>query len=369
MIKNEKVFLSGDEYFEHVFEAIDNAREEIILETYIYQRGHLTHFLLSKLQTAISRGVKIKILVDGAGSFGETKELEYFCKSNNIEFKIFHPLYWSMPLTSLRYLNRRDHRKICLIDSSLAFVGSLNWSDDHVSSSNAAIKWKDYGMSFEGDACLLLKLAFERIFYKKTIDLKIKQMIRKKSLESQLEDDTKHIILNNSLLKRQGNYNKLLARIANAKKRIWLANAYIFPEYRMQKQLENAAIRGVDVRLLTSGSKSDVFFMPWMTQLYYKQYLKAGLILYEYLPAFFHGKIFVIDDFVSVGSSNLNFRSVLHDLEVDVALQSEFCKEKITTDLQECFRDSKLIVEHDWKAIPLWKKLFSRLLYLFKTWM
>ena len=159
------------------------------------------------------------------------------------------------------------------------------------------------------------------------------------------------------------------SKIENANVRIWLANAYFSPEFKLQICLEEAAKRGVDVRLMTSGNNSDVFFMPFISRLFYQKSLKAGIKLYEYLPAFFHGKVFFIDDYVTIGSSNFNHRSIFHDLEVDVIVGDLENKNIIKDDLEKCFLSSKRINEDFVQEIPYWQTLIARVLSVFKYWL
>ncbi len=365
MRTRETVYLSGKDYFAGLFSALDEARTSIKIETYIFQSGQLTQTLLLKLGSAAARGVKVELLVDAAGSFGEIQKLEEQCDETGIYLRVYHPIVWSNLIATFQFLNRRNHRKLCIVDTTVAFVGSMNMSDVHVVETNTTKAWKDYGVAISGPEVATLILAFERIFYKKNFVSKIQQLI----LDREGQDvDEEGVILNDTRRKKIEAYERLLSLIRRAKKRIWLANAYIVPEFKLQKHLEAAARRGVDVRLLTSGNSSDVFFMPWLTRLYYQRNINAGVLLYEYLPAFFHGKVFIVDEEISVGSSNLNHRSVFHDLELDVVVLSKENKKKVVDDVVRCFLESKLIGIKDLVRVPYWQLLIARMLYVFKYW-
>lgn len=355
----EKVYFNSQDYFDELFMAISKAKNEILIETYIFKEGEITHKLFEALKKATSRGVKVKMIVDGAGGYGDIDEYSDFCTVYNIQLKIYHPILLLNLLRTFQFINRRNHRKLCLIDSTLAFAGSLNLTDAHIKHS-----WKDFGISFKGPGVFELKKAFEKTFDSSKLVKTLKNAILLKNKNS----THSAILLNDSVLKRHECHKFLINRIKRARKRIWLANAYILPEIKVQHQLEAAARRGVDVRLLTSGDTNDVFFMPWLSRLYYKKNLEVGIKHYEYTPSFFHGKVFIIDDFVSVGSSNLNHRSLFHDLELDVIVTRNQNKIAIIKDLEKAFLDSKQIDESDIKKIPIFKQYLARVLYLLRYW-
>jgi cardiolipin synthase len=364
MRSEETVYFSGKDYFDSLFKAIDLAKTEILIETYIFEKGVLTQKLVEKLKAALHRGVQIKMTVDAAGSYGQIDELEELNKLDSFQLSVFHPILWSDLFNSLKFLNRRIHRKLCIIDSHLAFTGSLNISDVHVVDSDDSKAWKDFGVSFSGADVQELIKAFQKVFYKVKITKKIKRVF----FENKKNTQESGLFLNDTRLKRKECYRNLRNQIMKAQKRIWIANAYMLPDFRIQTHLEDAAIRGVDVRLLTSGTGSDVFFMPWLTRLYYNRGLTCGIKLFEYLPSFFHGKVFLFDDYVSIGTSNLNYRSIFHDLELDVVIQDKENLQKTCTELQKCFDQSAQINTDDLKKIPLWQNLIAKVLSLFKYW-
>lgn len=360
----ELVYFNADEYFKGVLNAIDKAEAEVLVESYIFREGSMSAALFSHLRQARLRGVTVKLTIDAAGVYGETDELIQSCKESGFNLRIFHPILWSQLLKSFKFLNRRNHRKLFIIDSRVAFVGSVNITDAHIEKNEKGVAWKDYGISIEGPEVQELKRAFEKSFYKLLDTQRISRILRSfDHLNPKLG-----ILLNDTLVKRREWRQQLIGRIQNASTRIWVANAYILPMFQVQKHLESAARRGVDVRLLTSGDTSDVFFMPWITSLYYRRNLKAGIEVYEYLPSFFHGKVLVIDDAMSIGSSNLNHRSILHDLEVEVDVLSDENKGLVINDLEKCFSESKHIDTSHIEDFPIWKIAIAKFLYLFKYW-
>ncbi len=366
MRSHEVVYLNTKELLASVLKSIDSAKEEILIESYIFDEGELSKTLFAKLIEAQKRGVIVKITVDAAGAYGDTQTLRELCTTNNFDLKIYHPIFWTDLISNFEFANRRNHRKMFIFDSKLAYVSSVNITDSHIKKNEEGFTWKDYGISIDGPAVEKLIAAFKRC----------REKVRIKNRWSKILKGFDHntpeqgLLLNDTLLKRNEWKKLLQQRIQNATKRIWIASPYILPEYKIQKYFEAASKRGVDVKILTSGSStSDVFFMPWITSLFYKLSLKIGIEIYEYLPSFFHGKVLVIDDYVSIGSSNMNHRSIFLDLEVEIEVLRQDNKEKVVEDLKKCLSESKCITQENVKDIPLWQLCIARVLYLFKYWL
>jgi cardiolipin synthase A/B len=125
------------------------------------------------------------------------------------------------------------------------------------------------------------------------------------------------IRLNNTWYRRRILYKNLLRRIKKCQRRIWITNAYFVPDNFLLRRLIEVARLGVDVRILLP-QESDVSFMPWASQTFYERLLRSGARVFEYTSSILHAKTLILDDWMTIGSSNLNYRSLLHDLEVDV---------------------------------------------------
>ena len=150
-----------------------------------------------------------------------------------------------------------------------------------------------------------------------------------------------------------------------AKERIWLTHAYFLPDNFLLKTLKMAAARGVDVKILLP-KKSDVFIMPWASETFYRSLIESGVEIYEYLPSVLHAKILIIDDWVSIGSSNLNHRSLLHDLEVDVSLQTQQAKAQVCEQFCEDIKKSDQVSLCDWSQRPWYRRFLGQLVLYVK---
>jgi cardiolipin synthase len=158
--------------------------------------------------------------------------------------------------------------------------------------------------------------------------------------------------LNTRRALRRENYLDLLVRILGAKRRIWIENAYFVPDGALIRALKVAAESGVDVKIVVPAI-SDVFFIPWVTAAFNLGLLRAGVKVFEYNKGMMHAKTVLIDDWGLVGSSNLNHRSLFHDLEADLVLADESaCLSQVTLD--------------NWRSRPTLERLIGKVLLLFK---
>ena len=162
-------------------------------------------------------------------------------------------------------------------------------------------------------------------------------------------------------------YQDLLKRMESAQQRIWLTTPYFIPKGRLIKLLGQAAARGVDVRVLIS-SKSDVSLFQTLQQFYYPFLLKQGVKIYQYRDSVLHAKNFILDDWITVGSSNLNHRSILHDLEVDLVIQNAENKATIVEAFLQSSRNQLEITADYLKQRKLFDRFLTRLFFLFRYW-
>lgn len=372
----EEIFLDGDHYFDRLINDIDQAKELITIEIYIFNDDSLGNMIASHLISAHQRGVKVQIIVDGVGSYSFFNTLYSRFFEAGIKVKMFHPLPLYHPMyeklslikkiqaffTRLWRINQRNHRKIITIDGQIMYSGSFNFSVEHTNDHHD-VKWKDMGVRVEGENVKIALLHFKKIWriqdyfrYRK----QIKHLISKKLKHSPLR-------LNHSLFMKRFYYRDLLQKINRSQNRIWLMTPYFIPKRNLIRMLGKAAQRGVDVRILIS-SKTDVKMFQTLQFFYYPYLTKRGVKIFHYVETVLHAKTFIIDDWMTIGSSNLNHRSLLHDLEVDLSIQDPKNKEKMLEDfIQSTPPQVEITIEH-LKQRTFFDKFLSRLSFVFKYW-
>lgn len=362
----EHIF-GSDDYFKSLIADVENALKTIDLETYIYCDDLFGSELSDALVKAAERGVKIRVLVDGAGT-SWNKCLGKMEKAG-IAVRFFHPFPWNIwqrkhtnfP-SSIFYntiylftkINSRNHRKTCIIDNQIVYIGSANVTQKHLSKEYGGESWFDTIVRLTNLDTTHLQYAFDIAWHRFSLNERLIQRFQKVA-----EDPI--FRLNYSRHHRRILYKFLLKKILAAKHRIWVTSAYFNPNYFLLRGLSRAAKRGIDVKIILT-QKSDIIFMPLVATTFYTRLLKANIQIYEFMPNILHSKIIIIDDWFCVGSSNFNQRSLKHDLEVDVNIQTPEAKKIIEKQFLENIEHSRKITNKDIEKQPLYKRWLSQLI-------
>lgn len=375
----EEIFFCGDDYFSALIYDIEHASKSIELESYIFAIDSLGKKIIAVLTNAAKRGLKIKILVDGAGTPNWQNQEITKLEAAGAKTRVFHPFPWQLWQISRLYIkapallkfiylclniNKRNHRKTCVIDKKIIYIGSYNIAKNHLDKNHNGDNWRDTGTRLENinpaDINDLTQ-AFVAAWYHISIKDKIKNFFR--------YTHTNPIIrLNNTRHRRRILYKNLLGRIKSCKAKIWLTNAYFVPDNFLLKRLKEAALKGIDVRILLP-QHSDVIFMSWASKAFYYHLLKAGVRIFEYQPSILHAKTLIIDDWLLIGSSNLNHRSLRHDLEVDVNIRTPLAKNSLNQQFLLDLTQAKEIFLSDWQKRPWYQNLVGKLILYVKYWL
>lgn len=370
-ITSELITNEANTYFRFLISDIDNARHNIALETYILVADQTGLAVLDALKRAALRGVDTRLMIDGFGTSPWLKTDLKSLQKSGVNVKIFHPLpwrfwQWDMAIIKHTYikktlylfsvLNRRNHRKVCIIDDKIVWLGSFNLTRTHLPVADGGKSWRDTAVRVETRDTTALN-AFDRAWYHQHFIFH-KHYTRRNS----------HFRVNDSVRKRRQINRELITKIRSSNDTCWITNPYFIPQPRLLSALKKAARRGVNVRILVP-STSDIFFMPWASSLLYPSLLHAGVHIHEYKARILHAKTIIIDDWSTVGSSNLNSRSLLHDLEIDYVLQ----KPESITELKQQFMDDCLqsdeVFLHHLQKRNFFLKLIGRFILFLRYWL
>jgi cardiolipin synthase len=346
----ESIFIDGPSFYHRVLSELGSVARTLDVEVYIFSLDQFGLQVANQLIELASNGVRVRVMVDGVGSLTQLGDLESKFKGSGVEFKVFGRVGSRGLWRFFNNLNRRNHRKVWILDQRVAYLGGLNIAQE------AVTDWKDYGVRVVGEGVHALVFAFERAWLGRRVTVR------------NLSPKRPGVLLNDTYLKRVLNFVELLTKAQNARKRLWLASAYLAPHPALIRKLLQAARRGVDVRILIS-KKSDVFFMPWLASIYFEKLLRAGVKIYEYMPAFFHGKVRLIDNEATIGSSNLNYRSLLHDLEVDVELKNTQTIVDLEESLKVDFSKSSAVTLESIQRLAWYKKLLAKIFFRLRYWL
>lgn len=374
--REEWIIENGTRYFQSLIDDINQAQYTINLETFIFSRDAIGKKIVATLSDAAKRGVAVRVLVDAWGSPFWSATFAKPLEKAGVKTKIFHPFPWqlwnwsrSASKTNLLFkwvslfftANSRNHRKICLIDNQIAYVGSINISACHLSIKEGGKNWRDTAVRLQGVNLSELQKAFEMAWSHRTITERLRdafQHIRKEP----------RVRLNYTRHRRRILHKNLLRRIRLCQRRIWITNAYFVPDNFLLRRLKEAAQNGVDVRILLP-QKSNVSIVQWASSTFYYHLLKVGIKIYEYSPSMLHAKSLILDDWMLIGSSNLNHRSLLHDLEADITLFTEQAKKTLEQlFLQDLTQSQQLQLAHWQSQRQVHHRIFGRLALYLKYW-
>ena len=318
--ESERVFDKGEHYFNALIEAINLARSCIKLEVYIFEDDSLGKAVSDALIRARARNVKVRIILDAIGSYRGLECLSRSWENAGIEVRVYHPLPWQLnhyprslkqggtldkALFFLRKINRRDHRKLCVIDHHQLFTGSFNISAVHLPREQGGDHWRDFGAELCGARVADIEQQFDVIWQRQP--------------DSHKHRKIRHYLANISDWARTHKNLAFEQLIVNADNKIWLTSAYFAPSSRVIRAFKYAVRRGVEICIIVP-ARSDIHLFPFLTATYYKDLLNSGIKVFEYQPRVLHAKLLIVDQQCILGSTNFNHRSFLHDLELDIFL-------------------------------------------------
>lgn len=344
-----ELLVNGDVFFPHMFNAVHHASSFICLEIYLCDSGTVTSQLITALKQAHARQVKIYLLIDNYGARqlnqNDRKQLEQVCT----QVIFFNPFKASQPVRSLI----RDHRKLLLVDNRVAFIGGAGFTDEFIDTDDQP-GWHDIMLKIHGPVINDIYQMFRELW-----NTQSSVQLSKDVPVSPAINDMKGRA---HLLCSQGGQRHEIIRaithqIVHAKHRIWFTSPYFVSTRKLRSALSKAAQRGVDVRLLLPGEKSDHPWVSHAVRRFYHSFLRAGVRVYEYQPRFTHAKIFICDDWVTLGSSNLDRWDLYWNLDANV----EFIDHELGRQCQQLFDTdfvlSREILLDSWQRRSLLQKL------------
>lgn len=369
MASNRRLFFDPHAYFADLVEHIDRAEKEVVFEIYIFELDAVGNRILDALEAAVARDVRVRILLDGIGSFRHASRIASRLHGGTCEVRIFHPLPWdfaayrnalragrwySQMLHFIASINRRDHRKLCIVDGRYAWLGSFNLTAEHFERAHegGGDYWHDTGLRASGPLVAILQANFEQVWAGK--------------LASFGERSRRFLVYEARSRHRHGR-QRMLAVLAQSQTRIWITNAYFNPSRQVLKLLRNKASGNVDVRVIVP-SRSDIPLFPLLSRSFYSDLLRVGIRVYEYRRHVLHSKTMLIDDQVVIGSTNLNFRSLLHDLELDALLDDSEVVESMQRRFGEDIGDSREITLRNWQNHPWLLRALGWMSRLLRYW-
>ncbi|NVZ54394.1 cardiolipin synthase ClsB [Pseudomonas sp. B6002] len=311
---------NGEAYFPKVFDALRGAQREILLETFILFEDKVGLELQGILIDAAQRGVKVVMSLDGFGCGELSPSFLGELAEAGVTVQMFDPASKTLGVRTNWF--RRLHRKIVVVDASVAFIGGINFSADHLGDFGPEAK-QDYAVQVTGSAVADLHhfaLAQSGRQVRTRRGWRRRQQ-RPSPWATDNSDGLVRLIYRDNVQHRDDIEEAYIHALSKAQQRVVIANAYFFPGYRLLREIRNAARRGVQVQLIMQG-QPDVLLAKLAARMLYDYLLKDGVVIHEYCQRPLHGKVALVDDeWSTVGSSNLDPLSLSLNLEANVLIR------------------------------------------------
>lgn len=367
-----RLLVDGPQTHEAMFKAIESARRTIELETYILEGGSIGDRLAALLERKRTQGVQVRVLYDAVGSFGTPAEYFDRLKRGAIAVCAFNPIKPTAHDNELT-LNNRDHRKILVVDRRIAFTGGINISGVYASGSFGSSRrapaddpkkegWRDTHVQLEGPIVDSMLRLFDEAWSRQKCESG--SAARPSPVPGRVGDEVMRVIAQDPQAERNEVYVEVLSAIGHAEDHVWLTFGYFVPDPQTIQALSAAARRGVDVRIVVPG-QSDIWLTLYAGRSHYSDLLAAGVHIFERQEAVLHAKTAVVDGVWStVGSTNLDWRSFVHNFEVNVVVLGADMADQLQTLFQRDLQASKEITAAAWSNRGIGSRLketFSRL--------
>lgn len=376
MTGNKVVLLQdGPATYQVMFAAIRKAKNHIHLETYIFEDDEVGNRFADALIEKQAQGVPVRVIYDSVGTINVPQTFFQRLTDGGIKILEFNPVN---PLTAKKGwdVNRRDHRKLLIVDGQTAFLGGINISSVYSGGSfsrrskqrpTGALPWRDTHLQVEGPVVGEFQKMFLATWEKQKGEtlpagnyfpkpaVKGKEVVR--AIGSSPDDPYSLI------------YATLISAINNAETAVYLTNAYFVPDPQLLTALKAAVQRGVDVKIILPGH-TDSWLVFHAGRAYYAELLEAGVKIYERRDALLHSKTALIDGVWStIGSTNLDWRSFLHNDEVNAVILGRDFAAQMQTMFDADLASSNQITPEQWARRSLINHLQETAARVWEYWL
>lgn len=342
-----KIFISGQEKFDALLADIAAAERYVNVQYYIFADDAIGSQVRQALIDKARQGVTVRVLFDSVGSVTTRNRFFDEMRKAGIDAHPFQRVI--LPLLATR-INWRNHRKLCIIDGKIGYIGGMNVADRYIDPGHGRI-WRDAHLRIEGPAVSALQYSFAVDWTFNGLPL-----IEDEPADISPAGDIGMQFLASGPTMQWASLAMLFIKaIGNAKRRVYVQTPYFLPTDALLKTLQTAALAGVDVRVMVP-KRSDSRMLDNATASYFKECLQAGIKIYQFTPGMLHSKVLIVDEeFVSVGSTNFDFRSFECNYESNLQLYSKEFNARMAQVFFDDLKLSERVELADWRQRP-WPK-------------
>ena len=355
-----QVLRNGEETFPEIFKTIEQAKHHIHLEYYIIEDDKLGNQLRELLIRKAKEGIEIRLIFDDVGSWQLKKKFIRSMSDVGIKIDCFMKVRFPM-LTSR--VNYRNHRKILVVDGDVAFVGGLNIADRYLEGVPGIGPWRDTHLKVTGGGATALHIIFMADWY-----FVSKEILRGEKYFKPFQPGTGKLV-QMTASGPDSDWESIsqayFSAIATATNYVYISTPYLMPTSDIITALKTSALGGVDVRIIVPGL-SDAITPKWGTNSFIEELLESGVKIYFYQKGFTHSKVIIVDGiFSSVGTANLDFRSLETNFEVNAMIYDVETAGILANQFLDDQAESEMVLLEEWLKRPRINKIkesFSRIL-------
>ncbi|MDO9614009.1 MAG: cardiolipin synthase, partial [Bacteroidota bacterium] len=354
------VLRNGQETFPEIFRCIEQAKHHIHLEYYIVENDTIGNYLRELLIIKAREGVEVRFIYDDVGSWQLKRKWLRTMTDAGVKVDCFMRVRFPNLTSKVNY---RNHRKILVVDGETAFVGGLNFADRYQDGVPGIGPWRDTHLKVTGGGATSLQIIFMADWY-----FVAKEIFRGENYFKPFESgDGKLVQISAS--GPDSDWESIgqayFSAIASATDYVYISTPYLMPTADIMTALKTSALGGIDVRIIVPGL-SDAVTSKWGTNSYIEELLESGVKIYFYKAGFIHSKVIVVDGiFSSVGTANLDFRSLETNFEVNAMVYDEEIAGVLALQFLEDQNKSDTVILEEWIKRPRMNKIkesFARIL-------
>lgn len=347
---NVDVFTSGKDKFDKLKSDLKSAKNYINIEYYIFSNDKIGQEISDILIEKSLSGVTVRVIYDHVGSF--SVRTRFFKNMRKAGIQVFPFFEVTFPQLGTK-INWRNHRKLCVIDGRIGYLGGMNVADRYIDGGQKFALWRDTHVRVEGPIVAALQYSF-------AVDWQF--MNQPLIVESVIKDSVNcgHIgaqLITSGPTSQWPNIAYMFHKaISSAKKRVYIQTPYFLPTDTLFNDLATAAMSHVDVRIMIP-RRSDSKLLDIASASYISECLRCGIKIYMYEPGMLHSKLIIFDDEIStIGSTNFDFRSFEHNFEGNLFFYSKEFSQKLLDIYRDDLTHCKRLLPEHWKKRPIWRR-------------
>ena len=363
-----EILLNGENFFPSVFEVLGEAKESIYLDFYRINDDKVGNLLGEILSEKAKSGVEVSVIYDYIGSYASDEYFKWL-NSAGVRTAVFNPVSL---LRSRIGFNRRDHRKLVVVDGKVGFLGGINIADRYGDPDKDWQGWRDTAVKATGPVSTQMVRIFQRSWRRlKGFPLEHAKKYMLEAAQGEKPETSVHaaVVGTEKIRGRREIIKAYRKALWRAKRSIYIQSGYFIPPLTTRLALRRAALRGVNVKVIVP-QHGDIAMAHHASHVTFNRLMKDGVKIFEMPGPFMHVKTAVIDGVWStVGSFNQNHRSFFHDLETALLVLDEDFGARMEKSFVEDLKRTIPVDPRKWKTRPLNEKIIERFCYMLRSWL